>query len=49
MAHLLPEVGRLRGLPARIKSEPASVKNLGFAEDQRFILAEERTFLRKVV
>ena len=33
---------------ARIKSEPASVRNLQFAEEQRFILAEERTFLRKV-
>jgi hypothetical protein len=34
---------------ARIKSEPASVDNLRFAETERFILAEERTFLRKVV
>jgi hypothetical protein len=34
---------------ARIKSEPASTKNLRFAEEERFILAEERTFLRKVV
>jgi len=34
---------------ARIKSEPASVENLRFADRERFILAEERAFLRKVI
>ena len=32
----------------RIKSDPAGAANLQFADTERFILAEERTFLRKV-
>jgi hypothetical protein len=33
---------------ARLKSDPDSAANFKLAEEQRFILAEERTFLRKV-
>jgi hypothetical protein len=33
---------------ARLRSNPAAVANFGFAEAQQFILAEERTFLRKL-
>lgn len=33
---------------ARIKSDPAAAANFGFAEEQRLILAEERTFLRRI-
>ena len=34
---------------ARLRSDPAGKANFAFAEEQRFILAEERTFLRKVL
>src|SRR5690348_6034108 len=33
---------------ARIRSDPDSVANLRAAEERRFIVAEERTFLRPV-
>jgi len=33
---------------ARLKSDPAGASNFRFAEEQQFILAEERTFLRQV-
>lgn len=33
---------------ARLKSDPDGAANFGFAEEQRLILAEERTFLRRV-
>jgi NIPSNAP protein len=33
---------------ARLTAEPEAAANFQFAEDQRFILAEERTFLRLV-
>jgi NIPSNAP len=33
---------------ARIKSDPAGDANFRIAEEERFILAEERTFLRRV-
>jgi NIPSNAP protein len=33
---------------ARLKADPAGVANFKVAEEQRFILAEERTFLRRV-
>jgi len=33
---------------ARLRTEPEATANFQFAEDQRFILAEERTFLRLV-
>jgi NIPSNAP protein len=33
---------------ARLRADPAGAANFKLAEDQRFILAEERTFLRQV-
>jgi hypothetical protein len=33
---------------ARLKSDPAGAANFTYAEEQQFILAEERTFLRRV-
>jgi hypothetical protein len=33
---------------ARLRTESESVANFNFAEENKFILAEERTFLRKV-
>jgi hypothetical protein len=32
----------------RLRSDPAAMANFRFAEEQKFILAEERTFLRRV-
>jgi hypothetical protein len=34
---------------ARLRADPDGVANFKFAEDERFILAEERTFLRRLV
>jgi NIPSNAP len=34
---------------ARLRSDAEGVANFNFAEEHKFILAEERTFLRKVV
>lgn len=34
---------------ARLKTDPEGVENFRFAEEQRFVLAEERTFLRPVL
>ena len=33
---------------ARLRTDPAAMANFQFAQDNRFILKEERTFLRKV-
>ena len=33
---------------ARLRTDDAGMANFRFAEEQKFILAEERTFLRKV-
>lgn len=33
---------------ARLRTDPESIANFRFAEEQRCILVEERTFLRKV-
>ena len=33
----------------RLRTDPDSVANFRYAEEQRFIVAEERTFLRPVV
>ena len=33
---------------ARLRADPASLANFQFAEKERFIVAEERTFLRRV-
>ena len=32
----------------RLRSDEEGMANFGFAEENKFILAEERTFLRKV-
>lgn len=34
---------------ARLRTDAEGVANFNFAEEQKFILSEERTFLRKVV
>jgi hypothetical protein len=34
---------------ARLRSDPEGMANFGFAEEQRCILAEERSFLRPVI
>jgi len=34
---------------ARLRDDDEGMANFSFAEEQKFILAEERTFLRKVV
>ena len=34
---------------ARLRGDDEGMSNFGFAEDNKFILAEERTFLRKVM
>lgn len=34
---------------ARLKADPAGAANFRVAEEQRFIVAEKRTFLRRVV
>ncbi len=33
---------------ARLRTDKEAMENFGFAEERKFILAEERTFLRKV-
>jgi NIPSNAP protein len=33
---------------ARLRSDPGGIANFAFAEEHRFILAEERTFLRRL-
>jgi hypothetical protein len=33
---------------ARLRSDPDAVANFGFAAEQKFIVAEERSFLRRV-
>ena len=33
---------------ARLRSDQADLKNFAFAQEERFVLSEERTFLRKV-
>ena len=34
---------------ARLRADAEAMANFGFAEESKFILAEERTFLRKVM
>jgi hypothetical protein len=36
------------GYRARLRADSAGVANFSFAEEHKLILAEERTFLRKV-
>jgi len=33
---------------ARLRDDPEGIANFNFAEENKFILSEERTFLRKV-
>jgi len=41
---LYPDVGNSR---ARLRADGEGLVNFGFAEENKFILAEERTFLRQ--
>jgi hypothetical protein len=41
---LYPDVGNSR---ARLRADGEGLANFGFAEENKFILAEERTFLRQ--
>jgi hypothetical protein len=43
-----PSLAAYEDYRARIKSDPEGAANFRTAEDGRFILAEERTFLRQV-
>jgi len=44
----LSEPGRLRTYRARIRTDEAGMANFRDAQEQRFILSEERTFLTPV-
>lgn len=43
-----PSLAHYETYRARLKSDPEGAANFRMAEEQRFILAEERTFLRQV-
>jgi hypothetical protein len=43
-----PSLASYESYRARLKSDPAGIANFRTAEEQRFILAEERSFLRQV-
>jgi hypothetical protein len=43
-----PTLASYEAYRARLKSDPEGAANFHMAEEQRFILAEERTFLRQV-
>ena len=43
-----PSLAAYEEYRARLKSDPAARENFAFAQRNRFILAEERTFLEKV-
>lgn len=43
-----PSLASYEAYRARIKTDPEGAANFGTAEEQRFILSEERTFLRRV-
>jgi hypothetical protein len=42
-------LGAYEAYRARLRTDTEGMANFGFAEENRFILAEERTFLRQVV
>jgi len=42
-------LGAYESYRARLRNDAEGMANFGFAEENRLILAEERTFLRKVV
>ena len=43
-----PSLGAYEAYRARLRADSAGMANFRFAEQEKFILAEERTFLRKV-
>ena len=43
-----PSLAAYEAYRARLKSDPAARENFALAQQKRFILAEERTFLEKV-
>jgi hypothetical protein len=43
-----PSLASYEAYRARLKADPEGAANFSMAEEQRFILAEERTFLRQV-
>ncbi len=43
-----PSLANYETYRARLKSDPEGAANFRMAEEQRFILAEERAFLRQV-
>jgi len=43
-----PSLAAYEAYRARIKADAEGKANFGFAEEEKFILAEERTFLRQV-
>ena len=44
-----PSLAAYEAYRARLKSDPAARENFALARQKRFILAEERTFLEKVL
>jgi hypothetical protein len=51
IAHALisfPSLAAYEAYRTRLRADPAAQANFRYAEDQRIILAEERTFLRQV-
>jgi hypothetical protein len=48
-AHVsFPSLAAYEAYRTRIKADPAGIETFRFAKEEKFILAEERTFLRKV-
>jgi hypothetical protein len=48
-ALVLESLAAYENYRARLRSDDEGMANFGFAEENRFILAEERTFLRQVI
>ena len=43
-----PSLAEYEAYRARLRADPDGIANFAFAQDERFILAEERTFLRRL-
>jgi hypothetical protein len=43
-----PSLADYESYRARLKADPDGVANFNFAQEHKFILSEERTFLRQV-
>ena len=43
-----PSLAEYEGYRARLRADKDGMSNFGYAEENRFILVEERTFLRQV-